>query len=891
MSSGDGEGFMTTSKRVLTRQLRDSWVVTELGRLSGEGRTIRYMLCGVFCVLLVIAFLLLATLGMTIAALSIYNTPSSDEQTTIYGGDSYYLTDADGNILSTNSAEYTEVSSLEELNGDFSGLRKISFLTADAAYDFKVMGFKYEKNEWRFQMVNDHEIVMDKSGNIVYLLQSDEILVTAADIDSFSSTFEVDENGARNEERGYGGYGGYGGYTNGGGGYSSGYLYGDDFTFIGCSQDDNAHDACFDAEEEDVVRYVLVLQNDWRDISGVEHDVITINDSFTGPTIYAKKGQTLEITVYNGLRSQATSIHWHGILHRNGQNAADGAWGITQYSIGLGETFVYRWKVEQVGTYFYHSHVNSQRADGIVGSLILEESEPEDSDTFEDVILEEGQELAGQDMVFLLHEEYHVNQITKGSAPFVAPPFSLEYKIETILVNGKGRADCDNLGIFSNRERCTANILARNEVSDDPKTSRLNVTRRDNPGLYRARIIHGGSRHFYRWTLRDSDGNVVPGTIIATQGTPLKQLGNIEFITLAPGYRYDVLYDLPEGNYIVQLWESGDGNQRDNGPQWGVEEFDFRGYNLSCPNDFRYRGAQGLAVVTIGPSESVAEPVVDPISPHTIIETEDNVLSSNDRRLEETKNDVPGDDEVDFEIYLDTYFDGTQWKIIPSTTGNLNQVQIIAPPFPDPNVPGVAWLEQNPVPPLLQYYIAEQEFPDFGGINIVINGRRQPVVDIYWNVLTLEHPIHLHGHKVWFLASAGTPPDRDAQKNLSKAIKLDTWFSSDERPQRPVSPAPVMFGGCNWAAAPGNFPVGFSVVRVRFDNPGLWLSHCHMDQHNEGGFRLLFTVDTYRFVKRQFQRVTLGCTRRVGDWVKYRWFNYPQRTANKFPYPFHIDSV
>src|SRR5262249_59688436 len=62
--------------------------------------------------------------------------------------------------------------------------------------------------------------------------------------------------------------------------------------------------------------------------------------------------------------------HWHGYEVACGE---DGAPGVTQDVVTPGEEFVYRFRADQVGTYWYHTHQASHRGvrRGLFGTLIV----------------------------------------------------------------------------------------------------------------------------------------------------------------------------------------------------------------------------------------------------------------------------------------------------------------------------------------------------------------------------------------------------------------------------------------------------------------------------------------------------------------------------------------
>jgi FtsP/CotA-like multicopper oxidase with cupredoxin domain len=75
----------------------------------------------------------------------------------------------------------------------------------------------------------------------------------------------------------------------------------------------------------------------------------------------------------NGLK-EPSSIHWHGLRI---ENAMDGVPGVTQNPVGPGENFIYRLRLEEAGTFWYHPHFNSseQLERGLTGVFIVEEAE------------------------------------------------------------------------------------------------------------------------------------------------------------------------------------------------------------------------------------------------------------------------------------------------------------------------------------------------------------------------------------------------------------------------------------------------------------------------------------------------------------------------------------
>lgn len=102
--------------------------------------------------------------------------------------------------------------------------------------------------------------------------------------------------------------------------------------------------------------------------TGAPRMATAINGSIPAPTLRWREGDEVTIRVTNRLR-QATSIHWHGIIL---PFQMDGVPGVSFKGIAPGETFTYRFKVEQSGTYWYHSHSGMQEQTGMYGAIVID---------------------------------------------------------------------------------------------------------------------------------------------------------------------------------------------------------------------------------------------------------------------------------------------------------------------------------------------------------------------------------------------------------------------------------------------------------------------------------------------------------------------------------------
>ncbi|KAK4697824.1 hypothetical protein P7C71_g309, partial [Lecanoromycetidae sp. Uapishka_2] len=94
------------------------------------------------------------------------------------------------------------------------------------------------------------------------------------------------------------------------------------------------------------------------------------NNSYPGPLIEACWGDDITIHVTNYVKTNGSTVHWHGIrqLHTN---EADGVNGVTQCPIATGESYTYNFKAIQYGHSWYHSHYSLQYPDGVAAPLLI----------------------------------------------------------------------------------------------------------------------------------------------------------------------------------------------------------------------------------------------------------------------------------------------------------------------------------------------------------------------------------------------------------------------------------------------------------------------------------------------------------------------------------------
>ena len=84
------------------------------------------------------------------------------------------------------------------------------------------------------------------------------------------------------------------------------------------------------------------------------------------------------------------------------------------------------------------------------------------------------------------------------------------------------------------------------------------------------------------------------------------------------------------------------------------------------------------------------------------------------------------------------------------------------------------------------------------------------------NATSETHPWHLHGHDFWILGYG------DGKFNITKDPKSYNLANPIMRNTVPL------------------YPYGWTALRFRADNPGVWLFHCHIESHFYMGMGVVF---------------------------------------------------
>ncbi|KAH9619509.1 hypothetical protein KSS87_015655 [Heliosperma pusillum] len=512
---------------------------------------------------------------------------------------------------------------------------------------------------------------------------------------------------------------------------------------------------------------------------------ITINGMSPGPTITAQQGDTVVVEVANGLMTENLAIHWHGI-RQIGTPWADGTAGVSQCPIVPGDTFVYTFIVDRPGTYLYHAHYGMQREAGMNGMLV--------------VSLPEGQYepfTYDFDRSILLTDWWHKSTF-EAATGLSSNPLVFVGEPQSLLIQGRGRFNCSSVNTPANPTICNA-------TSPDCAPFALTVV----PGkTYRLRI---GSLTALSALSFAIEGHTL--TVVEADGHNVEPF-DVQNLFIYSGETYSVLVKAnqdPSRNY------------------WATTNVVSR-----LP-----KTPTGLAIFNYYPNTPEQNPPTVPTTLPKWNDTAPRVAQSLAIKARKGFIEAPPPTSDRLIMLLNT-----QIRVKGFLHWSVNNVS-----FSLPSTPYLVALGEKRLKGKLQRMFDQGSPPDgydYKNYNINIppvnpNGtssnaiyrlKFDTTVDIVLqnanslSVNTSEtHPWHLHGHDFWVLGygQGKFDPFNDPKKyNLVNPILKNT--------------VPI-------------HPYGWTAIRFKANNPGVWLFHCHIESHFHMGMGIVFEEGVERVGK------------------------------------------
>ena len=111
-----------------------------------------------------------------------------------------------------------------------------------------------------------------------------------------------------------------------------------------------------------------------KNIDGAELRMLAYNGSIPGPNLHVDQGSQITVQVRNDGDVEAT-VHWHGLRL---ENRYDGVPHETQAPIPIGGTFTYQLQFPDAGFYWYHPHIREDVGleMGLYGTIVVEPADP-----------------------------------------------------------------------------------------------------------------------------------------------------------------------------------------------------------------------------------------------------------------------------------------------------------------------------------------------------------------------------------------------------------------------------------------------------------------------------------------------------------------------------------
>lgn len=282
----------------------------------------------------------------------------------------------------------------------------------------------------------------------------------------------------------------------------------------------------------------LVIEELAVNFTGQPQLATAINGSIPAPTLRWKEGQVVTINVTNRL-NRPTTLHWHGIIL---PYQMDGVPGISFPGIAPGQTFQYRFKVQQSGTYWYHSHSAFQEMTGMYGAIIIDPAADNTDRTGQDHVVMLS-EWTDEDPMYVFQKLKTMGHLYNFSQP------TLPALLREVRSQGLQAA-------ISKRDMFNVMRMKPTDLGDLSATTLTYLMNGVTPNGNETRLFERGQRVRLRFI--NAAGNTffdvrIPDlalTIVGVDGLEVEPVTVDEF-RLAPGETFDVVAQPTEDAYTI----------------------------------------------------------------------------------------------------------------------------------------------------------------------------------------------------------------------------------------------------------------------------------------------------------------------------------------------------
>ncbi|KAJ6798647.1 laccase-25-like precursor [Iris pallida] len=510
--------------------------------------------------------------------------------------------------------------------------------------------------------------------------------------------------------------------------------------------------------------------------------ITAVNEKLPGPTILAKEGDTVIVHVNNNSPYNIT-IHWHGIYQLL-TAWADGPNYITQCPIVPGRSYAYNFTITgQEGTLWWHAHASILRAT-VYGALIIRPRAGSDAYPFPK---------PHKEIPIILGEWWNANVVDVENAAFLS---------------GQGPTNSDAYTINGS----PGDLY----MCSYKQTYKLEVVQGET---YMLRIINAALNNQLFFKVANHSFTVV--AVDASYTMPYKT----DVIVIAPGQTVDALMVAdasPSASYYMaaRAYASAVNLAFDSTTTTGIVQYKPVGTNRSTTADppvmpslpdffdtpTAYRFYTNLTAL------------IKPASPKVPLHVDERMF-------------------VTIGLGFSPCGAGQTACMGQALSASMNNVSFAFPTRVSlleaqfKGTKGIYTSDFPNMPPLVFDYTNQSmnTDPAAGSLSVTPKGTKVKkvkygaVVEMVLQntaLLAIEsHPMHLHGFDFFVLAQGF------GNYNASTDVKSYNLVNPQVR---------------NTIAVPTG---GWSVIRFKANNPGMWFMHCHLDVHLTWGMAMAFEVE------------------------------------------------
>ncbi|XP_050391228.2 uncharacterized protein LOC126810253 isoform X2 [Patella vulgata] len=531
---------------------------------------------------------------------------------------------------------------------------------------------------------------------------------------------------------------------------------------------------------------------------GVPRSVVVVNRMLPGPGIRVCQNDMIVVNVKNQLETnEGTAIHWHGI-YQKGSQWMDGVPMVTQCPIPTHSTFQYRFKAENAGTHYWHSHAGVQRADGIFGHLVV--SQP-----------------PSREVHFSLYDEdlaEHTVMVNDWLNQLTIDRFAEHHhsdgdnKPRLMLINGKA--------------------AYQDFAYDDLPGKILNTPREvfhvNRTKSYRFRIV---SNAIFNCPLQISIDDH-PIIIIASDGNPFEPIV-VDSFNIFAGERYDFVLNANKdvGNYWFRVRGLADcGENQKQAQALAILRYHGSPKELpTAPQDYM-RSKQGGKLLNPWNQKENEDQI--PVTKLTSMVPDDMALKEQPDKKFYLTYDFSKIDNI-FYNRPDLYPLSSVVRQKHLYSPQINRISNMMPHAPiltqHDDVPEELYCDKDTI----QKNCTEEFCQCIHRLKVDLGDTVEIVLIDEGVTFNANHPTHLHGHPFRVIAM----DKLNTSTSLEEVKALDEGGFIKRKLSKAVSKDSV--------TVPDG---GYTVIRFYADNAGAWFFHCHIQFHADIGMAVIIQVGT-----------------------------------------------